>query len=81
MTADIRAARARLGEGGFTCVLRCGEQEYTATARGVRPLLDWLEERADLRGFSAADKVVGQGAAFLYVLLRVQAVWAEMKAL
>lgn len=78
MTADLAAARARLTAGGFTCVLCRGEAVHTATARGVRPLLEWLDNGVVLTGFSAADKVVGRGAAFLYVLLGVQAVWAPV---
>ena len=33
---------------------------------------------ADLKGFSAADKVVGKAAAILYVLLKVEAVYAPV---
>ena len=34
--------------------------------------------KTDFSGFSAADKVVGRGAAFLYLLLGVKAVYAEV---
>ena len=71
---DLKRARALLTEGGYTCVLCRGETIHTATQRGVRPLLDWLDSGLDLRGFSAADKVVGRATAFLYVLLGVRAV-------
>ena len=73
---DLHNARRRLTEGGYTCVLCRGNEFHTATARGVRPLLDWLDSGLDLRGFSAADKVVGRATAFLYVLLGVRAVHA-----
>ena len=73
---DLQQARQILTEGGYTCVLCRGDQVHTATARGVRPLVDWLDSGLDLTGFSAADKVVGRATAFLYVLLGVRKVHA-----
>ena len=73
---DLEKAKKLLPEGGYTCVLCRGAEVHTATARGVRPLLDWLDSGLDLRGFSAADKVVGRATAFLYVLLGVRTVHA-----
>ena len=74
--SDLENAKQILLEGGYTCVLCRGKEIYTATARGVRPLVDWLDSGLDLRGFSAADKVVGRATAFLYVLLGVRTVHA-----
>lgn len=37
-----------------------------------------LDSGIDLRGFSAADKVVGKATAFLYCLLGVRAVYAPI---
>ena len=73
---DLSKAKQHLTEGGYTCVLCRGDRVHTATARGVRPLLDWLDSGLDLEGFSAADKVVGRATAFLYVLLGVREVHA-----
>ena len=78
MHADTRKAQARLREGGFTCVLCREEQTHTATARGVAPLLRFLEDGTPTQDFCAADKVVGAGAAYLYVLLGVKEIWAEV---
>lgn len=75
--SDIGRARARLSEGSYTCVMCRGEETLTSAERGVRPLLSWLSDGTG-EGFSAADKVVGAGAAFLYVLLGVQEVYAEV---
>lgn len=72
--SDLERARAVLIDGGYTCVLARGETVHTATARGVKPLVDWLDSGLELRGFSAADKVVGRATAFLYVLLGVKEV-------
>ena len=74
---DIERAKARLRDGGFTCVMCREEQTLVSNERGVKPLLSWLTEgKGD--GFSAADKVVGAGAAFLYVLLNVREVYADV---
>ena len=78
MTANLKNARSLLETGNYTCVLCKEEQTYTATARGVSPLLHWVEEGLDLTAFSAADRVVGRGAAFLYVLLGVKEVYARI---
>lgn len=73
---DLEQARRILTEGSYTCVLCRDDSIHTATARGVRPLLDWLDGGLDLKGYSAADKVVGRATAFLYVLLGVKQVHA-----
>ena len=75
---DMRDARALLEEGGFTCVLKHGEATMTSMRRGVAPLLSWLDDGVDIAGFAAADRVVGNGAAFLYVLLGVSEVYGAI---
>ena len=78
MSADLMNARAVLTAEGCTCVLCRGDTYYKSTRRGVAPLMGWLEENLDVRGFSAADKVVGKATAFLYCLLGVSAVHANV---
>ena len=74
----MEQARKILTEGNYTCVLRKQDTVYTATDRGVKPLVRWLTEGIDVRGFSAADKVVGRATAYLYVLLGAREVWAAV---
>ena len=76
MTAAQERAKALLTEGGYTVVLCRGDVIYTDTRRGVAPLLRLLDAAIDVRGFVAADKVVGKAAAFLYLRLGVAAVHA-----
>ena len=78
MSGDLEKAKTRLAKGDCTCVLRLGETEYIETQRGVAPLLRHWEQQTDLRGFCAADKVVGKAAAMLYVLLCVREVYAAV---
>ena len=63
---------------GYTCVAYSGETLYTSTQRGVAPLLNWLEEDLSLETFQVADKVVGKGAAFLYLLLGAKRIYAAV---
>ena len=73
---DLEIARSHLDSGNYTCVVCKDDVLYFATDRGVKPLLNWLDSGLDLRGFSAADKVVGRATAFLYCLLGVREVYA-----
>lgn len=76
MKSDIEKARSLLKSGEYTCVIGSEDKIYTSTERGVKPLLAWIDGGTDMSGFSAADKVVGKAAAFLYVILGVKAVYA-----
>lgn len=76
MNYDLINAIEILNKENFTCVLCCGDDKYISAKRGVKPLLDLLDSGVDFNGFSAADKVVGNAAAFLYVLLGVREVYA-----
>ena len=78
MDNNLLKARKLLLSGDYTCVVCREETVYTTTHRGVAPLLNWLDEGVDLTDFSAADRVVGRGAAFLYCLLKVKAVHARV---
>ena len=78
MNADLIRAQQVLAAEGCTCVLCKGDIFYKSTHRGVAPLLGWLEEGLDTKCFSAADKVVGKATAFLYCLLGITAVHANV---
>lgn len=61
-----------------TCVVCLENETYESSERGVKPLLNLLDSKIDLKGACAADKVVGAGAAFLYLLLGVREVYASV---
>ncbi len=75
-TKDLSHAIRTLHAENDTCVLCKDGIIYTSTARGVKPLVEWYESDMSFRDFSAADKVVGRGAAFLYVLLGIRSLYA-----
>ena len=75
---NLEFAKETLLNNDYTCVICQGETVYTSTFRGVKPLVQWLDRKLDVKGFSAADKVIGRATAFLYVLLDVQEVYAHV---
>ncbi len=75
---NLETAKETLKIGNYTCVLCKGEQIYTATKRGVAPMLEFIDRGTDLRGFSAADKVIGKAAAMLFVHAGVTEVYADV---
>ena len=76
MNQDLIRARQLLQAGGYTCVFCHGDTVITDTRRGIRPLLELYRNKTDLHAFSAADKVVGKAAAFLYRLMGVKSLYA-----
>lgn len=75
---DLHRAKRILEEENCTCVLCRGQQVYQSHRRGVAPLLQLLDEGADMAGACAADRVVGKATAFLYCLLGVRSVYAHV---
>lgn len=62
----------------YTCVLYDGNNYHTNKKRGVAPLLEWLDDENDYSVFSAADKVIGRGAAFLYLLMGIKSIYVKV---
>ena len=75
---DLQKAQQLLTQEGHTLVLCRQQTVHTSSRRGVSALLGFLEDGTDLRGFSAADKVVGRATAFLYRLLGVTQVYGAV---
>lgn len=76
MNKDLRLAKSLLEEEKLTCVAVFGDTVLKSTERGVAPLIKWLENGESLMDFHVADKVVGKGAAYLYVLLEIKSIHA-----
>lgn len=73
---DLAKAKELLVADSYTCVAVKSEDILTSTQRGVKPLLEWFGQGLNLSGYSVADKVVGKGAALLYVLLGIEKLYA-----
>ena len=78
MSLNLERAKSVLVEGGYTCVMVKGEVVDVSVERGIRPLFQIVKSRADREGYSAADKVVGKAAAFMYMLMKVREVFAQV---
>lgn len=77
MTDRLREARELLHREGHRLVTT-GKFTYASDGRGVAPLLELVDGGISLESSVAADKVVGRAAAFLYVLLKVDSVYADV---
>lgn len=78
MQNNLKKAKELLKSGNYTCVVTNGEEVFTSTDRGVKPLLSWLDDGKNFDGFVVVDKVVGKAAAYIYVLLKVPCVYADV---
>lgn len=73
---DLIKAKELLAEKDFTCVLVKGEEILVSQKKGISPVLDLLNQKVDLSGFSVADKIVGKAAAMLFCLAKIKKVFA-----
>ena len=78
MKSDLQKAKEIMETYGDTCVLCRGDVVFTSTERGIKPLVEFIDNHTDMKGFSAADKIVGKAAAMLYVILGVKAVYSPV---
>lgn len=78
MKSDTIRAKEIMETHNFTCVLCKDDIMYTSSERGVKPLLNFIENNINCAGLCAADKIVGKAAAMLYVLLGVDEVYADV---
>ncbi len=67
-----------LEKENYTCVISDGAQTFTSYARGVKPLVRFLESGQIPAGCFAADKVVGKATALIYVLLKIRRLYAKV---
>jgi len=75
---NLEEAERALRQEKLTLCLYDGQSYWKSTERGVRPLLSLIDAKKDVSAFSAYDKVIGRGAALLYVLLRPKEVACDV---
>lgn len=78
MNMDLKLAMQALQGSPCTCALCKDGQLETSDLRGVAPLLKFLASGKNYRGYSAADRIVGKAAAYLYLLLGVREIFANV---
>ncbi len=78
MHSDLEQAKKALNSGKYTCILCKDTTILTSTDTGILPLIKFLDMNQTYQGFSAADKIVGKAAAYLYIIMGVQSVHATV---
>ena len=73
---DLARARAMLP--GHTLALARGDRTLVRDERGIAPMMQLLQEGGSLRGYAAADVVVGKAAAMLFAYAGISAVYADV---
>ncbi len=77
MDKVLEEAKKILLDNDFTCVATDGDNICISNDRGIKRLVYWYEHKS-IDGYMVADKVVGRGAAFVYVLIGVRCIWAKI---
>ena len=78
MDKDFQKAKEEYNKGQYTLVICKDADIVTSDITGIKPLINLIEEKKEYKGYSAADKIVGRAAAFLYTLLEVKNLYGEI---
>jgi len=76
---DLQIAKNNLG-GHTICLCKDGKCLYS-NKRGIAPMMDFIANRTDIKGYSAADLVVGKAAAMLFIKCGIIKVFAKTLSL
>ena len=63
---------------GLTCIVYKDNIIYKSKDRGVKPLLELVNNNINVNGYNSIDKVIGKAATFLYIILGVNNIYAEI---
>lgn len=73
---DLQKAKNNLA--GHTLALCKDEILFLSDKRGILPMVEYIDDNADLRGFCAADTIVGKAVASMFVKSGILAVYANV---
>jgi len=73
---NLEEAKALFEKEGYTLLLFNDKETVFSRKRGVRPLLELLGN--DYSSYIALDKVIGKGAAFLYLYLGIKTIYVNV---
>ena len=74
--AMLKNAIELLNKNNATCIVLIDDRAIIRYDRGVKPLLDFIDEKCNIKGGIVADKVVGKAAAMLYIVLEIKELYA-----
>ena len=77
MEKDFQKAKEEYNSGKYSLVICKDEDIIKSDVTGIRPVMNLIDSKKDYKGYSAADKIVGRAAAFLYTLLQVKNLYGE----
>lgn len=75
---DLEKAKLLLKAKGHTIVLCRDEVVYTSDLTGIKPMVKFIDDGIDLRGFAVADLIVGKAAAMLFSLAGIKEAYGEV---
>jgi hypothetical protein len=77
---DLEIAKKRLSENGLTLsIVKDGKIIFETVSHGVSGFLEAIEKlRDELKGASAADRIVGKAIALLCVYVKIKAIYAKI---
>ena len=78
MEKDFQKAKEEFNSGKYTLVICKNEDIIKSDIIGIRPLMNLIDTKKDYKDYSAADKIVGRAAAFLYSLLHIKNLYGEV---
>ena len=78
MEKDFQKAKEEFNTGKYTLVICKDEDIIKSDITGIRPLMNLIDTKKDYKDYSAADKIVGRAAAFLYSLLHIKNLYGEV---
>ena len=70
----IEKAKNIFKEKEFTCLIFKDDLSFTSKERGLKPLVHIIENKIDLKGFHAVDKIIGNAAAICYVKIGIASI-------
>ena len=71
---DLEKAKKVFKDNEFTCLIFKDDLSFTSKARGLKPLVHIIENKINLKGFHAVDKIIGNAAAICYVIIGVSSI-------
>ena len=73
---DLTVAKQNLENHTISIVK--GDIIYVSTKRGISPMVDYIEQGINLKGFSVADVIVGKAVALLFIKEGIVKVFAKV---
>ena len=74
--SDLERAIENLS--GHSIALCKRESVITHDGRGISPMIELIDNKTDLNGYSAADLIVGKAAALLFIKAGIAEVFAQV---